>query len=292
MGVQRTLLKFLGPLGPLPAYRLVRRTAHLAVHLLGRPRWLDRVGGRVKIVVGEEHRQALQVASEHLTTVLFHRAIVACCTAWIGEAEQSVSLIGEEHLEKALSAGRGAVLVSGHFGQPVMGVLLLVRRGYTVMLGAKRHWHEPLKAVCGVIGLGWTTAEKVGALQKLRHHLRANGVVLILVDSTERARSLRRPFLGRMTIPVAMGPFVLGSLASSPILPFFVLPPQGSGAFEVRVHPPLQWAQDNPYREETNEAAMRDFLALYESYVRCYPGSFRSWERLDVVPQSHIPPSS
>jgi KDO2-lipid IV(A) lauroyltransferase len=106
---------------------------------------------------------------------------------------------GLEHLRAALQAGRGAVVVSAHFGN--WEAIRLAARDAGVEIGLlRRHFNNP-----DFDALSLNRVRKAGepvlhkgrdGLRGMLAHLRAGGAVLVLVDQRTSGGALL-PFLGR-----------------------------------------------------------------------------------------------
>lgn len=196
-----------------------------------------------------------------------------------------VSVEGLEHLDEALAAGRGAVLVGVHFGhgrlvQPVLhahgcrvvcvGSMLpagrpLSRFGLRVRTRLLRlpRWSQ-LDARC---------RETVGAdvrvgfdVRPLAEALERNETLLMLVDGRKAQALVPVSVLG-IGVHLAPGPLGLARATGAAALPVFALdePRSGDGVgIRVVVHAPLEPADDA-------EAA---FAEIYERHVRSRPENF------------------
>jgi KDO2-lipid IV(A) lauroyltransferase len=106
---------------------------------------------------------------------------------------------GMEHLRAALSGGRGAVIVSAHFGN--WEAIRLAARDAGVEVGIlRRHFNNP-----DFDALSLNRVRKAGepvlhkgrdGLRAMLAHLRAGGAILVLVDQRTSGGALL-PFLGR-----------------------------------------------------------------------------------------------
>jgi lauroyl/myristoyl acyltransferase len=153
-----------------------------------------------------------------------------------------IEIRGREHLEAALSAGKGAILCSGHFGSYDSGFSVLHASGFPVTtIGRRTHIYTP-----GLSSAERRVRELVHARLVRRHRqrpniepwpgrfqagalaaaaLRANEVVTISIDArplgSDRARAVEVPLLGR---PVRLLPGVvtLAQLTGAPLLMGFL----------------------------------------------------------------------
>jgi lauroyl/myristoyl acyltransferase len=172
---------------------------------------------------------------------------------------------GAQHLRAALDKGRGAILVTAHFGFPPLVRLVLDAQRIPLVVGsAGLDGHQG-------VPLAGSTWERAQTLQHLRAQLAAGCAVVILPDSTN-GRHLRLPFLGS-EVPVGLGPFSLARLARCEIVPFFGLRPPGSGAFRVDFLPPLG-------DDGSRDGGPREFVSHYETYARRLPSHLHGLMRV------------
>ena len=139
--------------------------------------------------------------------------------AFVPGAGSPVRFAGAETLYKAMTPGRGAIIVAPHVGNWEWGALALARLGFRV------------HAVTGV-QLGSALAPAVRALKEsqgiavhtpedgfkpLVTALRRGGVVLLLTDGDVHARSILVPFFGS-EVPYPVGPALLARRSGAPIV--------------------------------------------------------------------------
>jgi phosphatidylinositol dimannoside acyltransferase len=149
-----------------------------------------------------------------------------------------VEIRGQEHLEAALAAGKGAILCSAHFGSYDSGFSVLHASGSPVTtIGRRAHIYEP----------GLSSAERrfweLVYTKPMRRHrkrpniepwpgrfqvaalaaaaLRANEVVTICIDAPpldgDQARAVEVPFLGRRA-KLLPGVVTLAQVSGAPVL--------------------------------------------------------------------------
>jgi lauroyl/myristoyl acyltransferase len=150
-----------------------------------------------------------------------------------------VEIRGQEHLEAALAAGKGAIFCTGHFGSYASGFSMLHASGFPVTTIGR--WQST--ALSPVQRWFW---DRVYARPQLRHRqrpfiepwpgcpqvalqaadaLRANEVVTIAIDAPplggDRARAAQVPFLGRRA-GLLPGAVALAQLTGAPLLMAFL----------------------------------------------------------------------
>ncbi len=162
--------------------------------------------------------------------------------------QRLVEIRGREHLEAALTAGKGAILCSAHFGSYASGLSVLHASGFPVThIGRWDHNYNYDYRVNYNVRVGVSSAERwfwerVYARPVMRYRqrpniepwpgrpqvamqaaaaLRANEVVSISLDAppldNERARAVDVPFLGHRAL-LQPGVVTLAKLTGAPLL--------------------------------------------------------------------------
>ena len=199
-----------------------------------------------------------------------------------GLIRDNIETEGLEHLDGALAAGKGAVLITGHFGSWELMGCVLTRLGYPLsyVVGIQRNplvqrLMNDLRRSCG-IGI----IEPEGLLAALRT-LRSNRFVALLPDQdagSEGGPGVFVDFLGDLAL-TARGAAELAVLARAPIIPGFIIRTSATG-HRIVIERPI------PPPEGRSDADIRDLTAAYTSviaaYVTRHPGhwlwSHRRWK--------------
>jgi len=164
---------------------------------------------------------------------------------------QLVEIRGQEHLEAALAAGKGAILCSAHFGSFTSGISVLHASGFPATHIGRWYWNYTpglssadrrrrshaerwfWDRVCAKPVLRyrqrpniepWPGRPQVAALAAAA--LRANEVVTILIDAplindSDQARAIEVPFLGGRA-RLLPGAVTLAQLTGAPLLMGFL----------------------------------------------------------------------
>jgi KDO2-lipid IV(A) lauroyltransferase len=140
------------------------------------------------------------------------------------EISNMVTLHGREHLSRALSEGRGAILVTAHVSSVALGAqaLALAERGGTVVV-------EPVEPpelldlmlrVRGSHGLRYKTLSP-SLFGELTATLRRNDLVFLVVDRDIGGTGIPMELFGRPT-RLPTGPALLALRTGAPIVPTYV----------------------------------------------------------------------
>jgi KDO2-lipid IV(A) lauroyltransferase len=185
-----------------------------------------------------------------------------------------LDLPANDPLAEALRAGRGAVVVTGHFGNWDVAAKTLREYGRPINVVMAREVNETTQSYvqaarerAGVRVL-YSDSSVFSSLNMIRA-LRQNEIVALQLDRMSGpggARPIR--FFGTLA-PFPSGPFVLARLARAPLIPVFV-PRRGTRHYAVRVGRSFLIGRE---AREGNvlERVMRDVVAEFEAIIREFP---------------------
>lgn len=198
-----------------------------------------------------------------------------------GLLRQRVSIEGSQNLENALSKGKGAILVSAHFGNFPLMLAYLSLSGYKAAgimrpmkdekvegiflnkrsrLGIKTIYSQPRRACVSQ------------AIQALRN----NELVLIPIDQNFGTGGVFVDFFGRKAA-TATGPVVLAQRTGAALLPCFIVR-QEDDTHKIIFEPQIDLIEgDSP--EGTVLVNIQKLTAIIESYIRKYPAEWGWFHR-------------
>ncbi len=184
----------------------------------------------------------------------------------IGEVIAEVH--GMEHLFTARDRGRGAILLSGHFGNvELMGAFMgqshstdfvvrpLSNPGVEAMIARER-----ARAGVGQIPSG-------SGVRRIYQALRENRWVAMLADQDARAQGAFVRFLGRPA-STPIGPARIALATGAPIIMGFMWR-QGDGRHVIEIEPPLE--RPEPHAVEAVTRLTELHVGVLERWVRKYP---------------------
>jgi KDO2-lipid IV(A) lauroyltransferase len=173
------------------------------------------------------------------------------------EVRGRVEFEGREHIETALGAGRGALCVTGHFGNWELGGVIPGAHGLPMnfLVGEQTNARvdEVINDLRRAQGVGIIT--RTSALRKVLTTLRRNELVALLADQDARRGGIRVDFLGRPASTVR-GPALFAIRAGCPIVPFSIH--REGGRHRAIFEAPL-WP--DPHQDE--DAAVRSLTQAY-----------------------------
>jgi KDO2-lipid IV(A) lauroyltransferase len=256
---------------PIAFVRTARRNLELC---------LPEIDGAVRERVLAEHFRSLGIA-------LFETAM-----AWWSSDRRIravTELEGVEHLERALRAGRGAILLSAHFTTLEIGARALCARmpmsvmyrptknellGYFLTRNRRKHTRRAIPR---------------DDIRTLISTLGANEPVWYAPDQSYRKKGAEMvPFFG---IPAATNTATsrLAKMTGAPVLPYFPERLPGSQGYRMVIHPPLE---DFPGTDRVADAAR--FNTLIEEQVRRVPAQYlwihRRLKGLSAADPDHYAP--
>ncbi len=198
--------------------------------------------------------------------------------------EERIQIVGKEHLDRALAAGRGVILVSAHFGNFPLMLAKLSLSGYKVagimrpmrdaraekmFLGARDRFHvktiysQP-RAVC---------------INKTLGALRNNELVFIPMDQNFGTGGVFVDFFGKKAA-TATGPVVLAKRTQAAIVPCFIVR-QPDDRHKVIIEPSLALEEGKDAQESLLINVQR-LTHIIEAYIRRYPAEWgwihRRWK--------------
>ena len=195
------------------------------------------------------------------------------------------SFTGTEHLDEALRAGRGAILLLCHFGANQLCMAALGTKAIPSIRSAAaedRHWLvniEPSQIERRVFEARLALERQLPArfldieksMRPVFDCLSRNEILIMAFDGRAGSQWIRIPLFGR-EMNISTGPFTLARRAKAPILPLFMLRQPG-GRHMVALHPPLPMGEG-----QDRDAAIRTpavaFAKLMERYILERPGHY------------------
>lgn len=189
---------------------------------------------------------------------------------------------GLDALRAAVDAGRGALLVTGHFGNWEIGGASVAARGVPVDAVARPQTNPHFDRLINRARerLGITVIRRGDATKAALRSLRRGRVVGLVADQDARSRGLFVPFFGRPA-STYRGPAVLASRTGAPVFMGTAVR-KPDGRYGVTIRPIPMPAIDDP--DERADRLTADLAAALEAAVREEPGQYlwqhRRWKTL------------
>ena len=197
---------------------------------------------------------------------------------------QRVRLGGRENLDKALSKGRGVILISAHFGNfPLLlarlalegyktsGIMRLMRDLRVEKIFLKKRLRYKVKTI-------YSQPRNTCVSQTLEA-LRNNEIVFIPIDQNFGTGGIFVDFFGRKAA-TATGPVVLAQRTKAALLPCFIIR-QKDDTHQIIFEPPLA-LEEGKNSGETVLINIQRLTNIIEAYIRRYPAEWgwihRRWK--------------
>jgi KDO2-lipid IV(A) lauroyltransferase len=192
-----------------------------------------------------------------------------CPLVDIHHIRNHIRMDGLAHLDRALREGKGAVLVTGHFGSWELMGCALARMGYpiTFVVGVQRNplvqdLMNRLRAECGI-----RVVEPASLLEATRV-LRGNRFIAMLSDQDAGRQGIFVDFMGSPASTHA-GAARLALLAGAPIITGFIIRTDLT-RHRIVIEEPIRIEQPAD-REDAVRRLTEAYTGSIETYVRRYP---------------------
>lgn len=203
---------------------------------------------------------------------------------------QSMTITGLEHLNGALSRGKGAILWEIPFGKRLLGKVALMQKGFAFSQvhdqehGGSRSWlgqrfvRKFYRQAEGelfpeIIDI---QADSLAYLRRLAERLSRNGIVCIPALGEKGHKFVTVEFLG-FRRRIATGAVNLARMTGAPLLPIFCVK-QEDGTDRLIVEQPITTGGSEYWRDAAGQG-IQEYARLLESYIRRYPDQWYQWHR-------------
>jgi lauroyl/myristoyl acyltransferase len=194
--------------------------------------------------------------------------------------QEQLDLEGTEYLKAAQESGRGAVVVSAHFGSPEMAVQGLAAAGFTLFALT-----EPLKPKAMSDFIHWLRSQhghqfrtvSFGGVKEAVQRLRKGGIVALMLDRDVGGTGVPMEFCGRET-KIPLGAVDLALRTGADLIPAWAWRIDHY-RFHARIGPPLEIVRTGNFDQDVRSNARR-LLALFEGHLKAYPGQ---WAVLEPI---------
>lgn len=263
----KAFLDFLAGRGPEGRLRWGKRLGRFWYALDGKHRSLaiDNISRGLEV----DRDRAVSIARRHFE----HLGINLAEFAALGRSDEvgrGVVIEGLERLEEALSGGRGAFLVSGHFGNwELTGSVL--SRAFPMTVVA-RPMKNPLSETL------ISERRRQGGIRVIGHRNSTRGIIrciargevvaMLLDQNTHHREAVFVNFLGRPA-SVNFGLALLASKTGAPVFPGFTVREEGL-RHRGFIGTPIELVSRGDRQEELGVNSAR-FTAALEEFVRRYP---------------------
>ena len=192
--------------------------------------------------------------------------------------EKPISIDGWEHMEEALSRGKGVVLASIHMGNMDMSIQVIRARGVEITILAEVE--EPkqlyqlthrLRAYNGISILPVTYSGIKQAMKQLRQGV----VVAIACDRAIQGSGEYRDFFGKKAL-LPIGGVEMAYRTGAAILPAFTVR-TGGNSFSMFFEPPI-FLDRQDGKAKSIQSGLERIGALMEQYISRHPDQWMVFE--------------
>jgi KDO2-lipid IV(A) lauroyltransferase len=202
---------------------------------------------------------------------------------------EGLELEGLEYLRAAQGSGRGAVVVSAHFGSPEITVQGLAAVGMSVFALT-----EPLRPKALSDFTHWLRSRhghvnrtvSFGAVKEAMRRLKEGGIVAILLDRDVGGTGVPMQFCGAET-RIPLGAVDLALRTGADLIPAWSWRIDGY-RFRAVIGPPMELLRTGDFDEDVRENAKR-LLVLFEDRLRADPGQWAVLEPIWAKPEPVAP---
>jgi len=198
--------------------------------------------------------------------------------------KKRVEIVGRNNLDNALSCGKGAILVSAHFGNFPLLMARLALGGYKIA-GIMRPMRDDrvekiflAKRTRLNIKTIYSQPRNV-CVNNTIESLRNNELVFIPIDQNFGTGGIFVDFFGRKAA-TATGPIVLARRTKAMVLPCFIIR-QADDSHRIIFEPALS-LEEGKNSQETIAINIQKLTGIIEAYIRKYPAEWgwvhRRWK--------------
>jgi KDO2-lipid IV(A) lauroyltransferase len=203
----------------------------------------------------------------------------------------TVSIQGEQHLQRALAKKRGVIALSAHLGNFTMIGARLSAAGYAFSAVVKQPKDQRFARLIDEyrarVGIKTISAKpRREAARQILGALRKNEIVLLIADEF-KSGGVEVEFLGR-TAPAPRGPVTLALRTGATVLPMFATRDE-KDQLTLRIAPEIDLIRNGDLQEDVS-VNVALFTRQLEAMVRCYPDQWNwlGFHRNGRRPRSQI----
>lgn len=180
-----------------------------------------------------------------------------------------VELSGKEHLEEALSYGRGAVIATAHAGNWELLGAALAMHGFPLIAVAQKQTNEQMDRFINEYRTmaGMHVTYKTGVREMIRM-LGQGKIIGLLMDQHAGRDGVWVDFFGRQA-STATGAAALARMKGAPIVPAFITE-KPDGTHTVLLHP-IVWPDKTEVKDEDIRQTTQRLTTIIEAHIRQYP---------------------
>jgi KDO2-lipid IV(A) lauroyltransferase len=198
-----------------------------------------------------------------------------------------IDIIGLEHLDGGLAAGKGVIINTAHLANFEIGAAAFARRGYKMVAVAQMHPEADVNELFRRqrASRGYDVVPPEGAFRQCIRGLQQNKIVLFVGERNIGEGGIEVNFMGRPSL-FPQGPARIALAAGAPLIPGFVIR-RPNDSFAMVMLPPLRVPETRDKREAAR-LMTQAYADIVAGYIRMFPAQwgvfFRAWD--DTLPLS------
>jgi len=275
-------------LPPRFLFSICNAVADLGFYLLHKPR--KRLIDNLSLALGQR-------LDKREIEIVVHKCVRNLCRNFIELAlamesfpdkiRAEIPLIGREHLEAALTKGKGIIALSAHLGNFLLVGTRLAAEGYPVYLlvnespGPLRELRDRYRLEIGLRTI--YARPRKQAAHELSKVLRENGIAIVIADEYRSGSGVHVPFFGR-TVLARRGPATLALRSVATMLPLYLIR-DANKKLKLIIEPEMKLSRSGSIPADVKENT-RCVTQWVERVVRAYPDQ---WNWLSVHWQEASP---
>lgn len=187
-----------------------------------------------------------------------------------GRFEELVKFIGREHLEKVVSLGKGALVLTAHLGNWELLAAKFVYDGHKVSVLARKASYEKYESLLdGMRKIAGVDAVDRDNIREILRRLQKGHFIGILSDhDIPKLDGVFVNFLGKPAY-TPTGIIKLSMKTGVPVLPVFIVRKR-DGCHIINIEPPLDIVQTIDKKNDIIINTQR-YTEIIEKYIRKYP---------------------
>jgi len=189
------------------------------------------------------------------------------------EIYSTIFIEGKEHLDAALSKGKGVIALSAHLGNFAVMRGKLISEGYPFYLviklprdpGISQYFKKKMEQY----NLRFILADPATVSQKeILRTLRRNEVVCLIIDGDQKRGGVPLMLMGQK-IAMPPGPAILAQRTGATVLPMFIIR-QKDNSQKIIIEPPVDLIEDKD-QDKAVALLCQKFAAILETNIKKHP---------------------
>lgn len=229
-------------------------------------------------------RRRRQIARRSFENLAMNAAELAQSRRIRSNLDSLVTVAGQEHLDRALSHGKGVLWITGHVGNWELLAWYWAHKGYKLHVVAREVYDERLnRLLMGIrreAGVSVILRDSPKAGREILGALKRRESLAMLIDQDTRVKGVMADFFGRKANTPA-GPALLAVRQGVPVVAGYIRRVSYC-KHEIVISPPVEVVRTGDLEQDVRVNTER-FNRVLEEYIRAHPEQWvwmhRRWRR-------------